>query len=214
MKFCVCVTVNSSRRKHTPKKVIASLPVSQSDSDTEDTNFTMDTIVKVEADDQDDDIYAETNTHFDEYKHDYFDTYKSMDKNDYFDGNTLKSGNLSDDSSGGPCTSFLMNEYRNIVGAGKDLLSGCPKSDYLLNRGRDTDSSLKNGPFSGFSNSLESDSDISVIDGLPGDNVSLPDMENFSYSPSMTVSNSYTSLEGDGKLKKAGPGLSKKVSNN
>ena len=204
-------SVTTSRRKHTPKKIVPSLPVSQSDSESEDNSFSMDTVVKVEVtDNQEDDIYAENNNQMDEDKNDYFDIYKSGDKNEYFD--TLKSGNLSDDSSGGLCTNFLtVNEYQNGSCAGKDLvLSTFHKT---ANKYKDNDI-IRNGPFSGLTNNLESDSDISALDGLPGDAASLSDLDSFSYSPSFTaLANAYTGLDPDGKMKiqSQSPGSGKKV---
>ena len=113
----------SSRRKHTPKRVIPSLPASQSDSDSEDNDLDIDTIVKVEVNDEfDNDLYGESQDQSEDFKSDYFYPLRGEDKNGFFDpfksdknelmgclkndkseliNDALKSGNLSDDSTAG-----------------------------------------------------------------------------------------------------------------
>lgn len=114
----------SSRRKHTPKRVIPSLPASQSDSDTEDNDLDIDRIVKVEVDDDyDNDLYGEGQDQLEDFKSDYFYPFRGEEKNGLFDpfknddknelmvclkndkseliNDALKSGNLSDDSTAG-----------------------------------------------------------------------------------------------------------------
>ena len=185
--------------------------MAQSDSDTEDTSFNLNTIVKVEApNEEDDDLYGEGQSNLDDYKTEYFDTFKSDDKNEYIDA--FKSGNLSDDSSGGPYSSFLTGtDYQNGSGIGREL--GLTSTQMArLSAGRDCDI-LKNSSFRGFTNNLESDSDMSGMDGLSGDALSLPDMDSSAYPSSYTsLPSTYMDPQGNMKIQLQNLDTPKKVS--
>ena len=185
--------------------------MAQSDSDTEDTSFNLNTIVKVEApNEEDDDLYGEGQSNLDDYKTEYFDTFKSDDKNEYIDA--FKSGNLSDDSSGGPYSSFLTGtDYQNGSGIGREL--GLTSTQMArLSSGRDCDI-LKNSTFRGFTNNLESDSDMSGMDGLSGDALSLPDMDSSAYPSSYTsLPSTYMDPQGNMKIQLQNLDTPKKVS--
>ena len=123
--------------------MVPSLPASQSDSDTEDNDLDLNTIIKVEVNDgYENDLYGESQNQIEDFKSDYFDPDRTEDKNGYFDPfksdcknefidclksdrnelmDTFKGGNLSDDSTIGLFNSlFNGNDYQNNSGSRKD----------------------------------------------------------------------------------------------